>query len=250
MRKKVIEFLLKLKKLLEDKFHQYNEHLPFFIALILALIIVVGGINIFIDLTNTMHADGLVKYDSRITSFITSFRTPQLNKIFQFITHIGDFYGYLIIATLSTLLFFLKFKNWRYVFEIFFVLIISGLSNVALKQVINRARPDAEHLVSVESLSYPSGHAMSAIAFYGFLIYLLYNTKMNKWLKTGLILFSGLLILAIGISRIYLGVHYPSDVAGGFIAGFIWVIFCIILFHLIDLLRKRRQKLRMKTTEK
>lgn len=249
MRKKVIEFLLQLKKLLQEKFHQYNEQLPFFIAIFIALIIVVGGINIFIDLTNSMHSDGLVKYDSKITNFITSFRTPQLNKILQFITHVGDFYGYLIIATLSTLLFYFKFKNWRYVFEIFFVLIISGLSNVALKQVINRARPDAEHLVSVESLSYPSGHAMSAIAFYGFLIYLLYNTKMNKWLKTVLILLSGFLILTIGISRIYLGVHFPSDVAGGYIAGFIWVIFCIILFHVIDLLRKRRKKLKMSTKE-
>jgi membrane-associated phospholipid phosphatase len=128
------------------------------------------------------------------------------------------------------------------VLEIVFVLAISGLANVALKQVINRARPDAEHLVSVATLSYPSGHAMSAIAFYGFLIYLFYNFKLNVWVKTLTILILGLLILAIGISRIYLGVHYPSDIAGGYIAGFIWVIFCIVLFHVIDLLRKRRRK--------
>ncbi len=249
MRKKIIQFLLKIRKLLQEKFHQYNEHLPFIITLFIVLILVVLGINIFITLTETLHSDALAKYDSRITEFIISYRTPGLNKFLQFITEVGDFYGYLVIAILSTIIFYIKFKNWRYVVEIFFVLIVSGLSNVALKQVINRARPDAEHLVSVATLSYPSGHAMSAIAFYGFLIYLVYTFKLKAWIKTGLILLFGFLILAIGISRIYLGVHYPSDVVGGFIAGFIWVIFCIVLFHIIDLLRKRRKNRKVQITD-
>jgi undecaprenyl-diphosphatase len=96
-----------------------------------------------------------------------------------------------------------------------------------------------EHLVSVATLSYPSGHAMSAISFYGFLIYLLYGFNMNKWIKWGIISLISLLILTIGISRIYLGVHFPSDIAGGFIAGLIWVSFCILIFNIIDLLRRK-----------
>lgn len=239
MRKQVTQILVKVKQFLQDKVSQYNERLPFIITIIVALIIVVAGINLFIELTNTLHSDVLSKYDSAVTDYITSYRSPPRNKFMQFITEVGDFNGYVIMTTLSTIIFYFLFRNWRYVFEILFVLIVSGLSNVALKQVINRARPDAEHLVSVASLSYPSGHAMSAISFYGFLIYLIYNLRLNRWLKTGLIIIFSLLILAIGISRIYLGVHYPSDVAGGFIAGFIWVVFCVILFHVIDLLRKR-----------
>ncbi|HSI68999.1 MAG TPA: phosphatase PAP2 family protein [Gillisia sp.] len=242
MRKQIIQIVLNLRTLLREKFHQYNEQLPFLIMIILALIIVVGGINLFVDLTNTLHTDALAEYDRKITDYVTSFRTPQLNKFFQFITEVGDLNGYIVLTALSTIIFWLIFRNWRFVLEIVFVLAISGLANVALKQVINRARPDAEHLVSVATLSYPSGHAMSAIAFYGFLIYLFYNFKLNVWVKTLTILILGLLILAIGISRIYLGVHYPSDIAGGYIAGFIWVIFCIVLFHVIDLLRKRRRK--------
>lgn len=212
--------------------------------IVLALIIVVGGINLFVELTNTLHTDALAKYDNKVTEFVISYRNPQLNKFFQFITEIGDLYGYIVLTALSAIIFYVIFKNWRFVLEIVFVLAISGLANVALKQVINRARPDAEHLVSVATLSYPSGHAMSAIAFYGFLIYLFYNFKLNVWVKTLTILTLGFLILAIGISRIYLGVHYPSDIAGGYIAGFIWVIFCIVLFNVIDLLRKRRRKRR------
>lgn len=242
MRKQIIQIVLNLRTLLREKFHQYNEQLPFIIMIILALIIVVGGINLFVDLTNTLHTDALEEYDRKITDFVISYRTPGLNKVFQFITEVGDLNGYIVLTAISAVLFWIVFKNWRFVLEIVFVLAISGLANVALKQVINRARPDAEHLVSVATLSYPSGHAMSAIAFYGFLIYLFYNFKLNVWVKTLTILILGLLILAIGISRIYLGVHYPSDIAGGYIAGFIWVIFCIVLFHVIDLLRKRRRR--------
>lgn len=246
MRKQIIQIITEFRALLRDKFHQYNEQLPFFILLLFSLILVVGAINLFIELTETLQSDTLARYDAKITDFFISYRSENLTPFMQFITHVGDFYGYLIISAVSTLLFYLKFKNWRYVIEIFFVLIVSGLSNIALKQVINRARPDAEHLVSVASLSYPSGHAMSAIAFYGFLIYLIYNINLNRWFKATIILIFGLLILLIGISRIYLGVHYPSDIAGGFIAGFIWVLFCIVLFHIIDLLRTRRKNRKLK----
>lgn len=241
MRKKIVEALVKLRIFLREKFDQYNFQLPFIIAFIISFIIVVVGINVFVDLTENLHTEAFLEFDRRVTEYVISFRTPTLNKIFQFFTFVGDLYGYLIITAISTVFFYLKFRNWRFVLEMIFVLAISGLANLALKEVINRARPDAEHLVSVATLSYPSGHAMSAIAFYGFLIYLFYNFKLNKWLKTVIILLLGLLIFVIGLSRVYLGVHYPTDIVGGFIAGFIWVIFCVILFHLIDLLRKRRR---------
>lgn len=242
MRKQIIEALIQLRKLFQEKFHQYNSKLPFIITILIALFLVVGGINLFIDLTETLHSDFINRFDRRITDFVISFRNPQLNNIFQFITDIGDLQGYLIVTALIAIFYYWKFKNLKLIGEIVFVAIVSGLSNIALKQVINRARPDAVHLVSVETLSYPSGHAMSAMAFYGFLIFLVYNFKLNKVLKTVLIIIFIFLIAAIGVSRIYLGVHFPSDVAGGFIAGFIWVIFCIVLFHVIDLFRKRRKR--------
>lgn len=248
MRKQVIHVLIEFKKILQEKFHQYNDQLPFIIAIFVALIFVVGGINVFIDLTEILHSKAITRFDRNVTDFIISFRSPELNKIFQFITDLGDVYGYIILTALCAIGFYLRFKNWRYVLEMLFVMIVAGLSNLALKQVINRARPDAAHLVAVETLSYPSGHAMGAIAFYGFLIYLFYNFKMNSFLKIAIILIFSFLILAIGISRVYLGVHYPSDIVGGFIAGFIWVIFCVILFQVMDIFR-RRKRLRQELKE-
>ena len=242
MRKKIIDFLRKLESILRNKFHQYNHKLPYIISIILALIIVVVGINVFVGLTNTLNSDLIAKYDAAVTKYVISFRTPLLNKILQFITNLGDLYGYIIVTTICSLFFYFKFKNWRYVAQLVFVIIISGLSNLALKEVINRARPTAEHLVSVETLSYPSGHAMSATAFYGFLIYLCYFLDINKWLKGGIIILCSFLIVSIGISRIYLGVHFPSDIAGGIIAGTIWVMFCVLVFNIIDLFRREEER--------
>ena len=241
MRKHIYEFVKNAQEFIYNKFNQKDSKWPYFLLIFFLLIVVVVGINIFIELTDGLTSKMLINYDSAITDYIISYRSPGLNKFMQFVTNIGDIYGYLILASVFTIFFYLKFKNWRYVIEMVIVLGMAALSNTALKRVINRARPDALHLVSVETLSYPSGHAMSAIAFYGFMIYLCFTLISEKWLKFGLIIFFGFLILAIGISRIYLGVHYPSDIAGGYIAGFIWVVFCIAVFHIVDLFRRKEE---------
>ena len=117
------------------------------------------------------------------------------------------------------------------------ILISSSLLNTGLKNWIGRPRPLNElHLVEVNSLSYPSGHAMSAMAFYGFIIYLTYKYVENPAYRFILIPVTTLLILAIGASRIYLGVHYPSDVAAGLLAGLIWLIVCILIFRVFHFL--------------
>lgn len=233
---------------LRKKLSGKNENLPYYILIFSALVIFVLGLNFFIELTDSLTGRSLKDYDRTVTDFIISFRTPGLNKYFQFITDAGDLYGYIIATAIAAVFFFLKFRNWKIILELLSVTILAALSNIALKRVINRARPDIEHLVVVESLSYPSGHAMSAMAFYGFLIYLSFRIKMAKWLRTLFCFLCVFLILGIGISRIYLGVHFPSDVLGGYMAGLIWIAFCVILFNIIDLLRKRKSRV-LKTEE-
>ncbi|WP_424493578.1 phosphatase PAP2 family protein [Salinimicrobium sp. GXAS 041] len=229
-----IEFLRK-------KFSRENEELSFYLIILISFVIFIVGMNIFVELTEEVTGNSMENFDQTVTEYVTSFRSPGLNSFFIFITDLGDVYAYLVAMILVTIFLFVKLRSWKFIFQLLGVLILSALSNIALKKVFNRARPDQEHLVVIESLSYPSGHAMSAMAFYGFLIYLLYQVKMTKWIRFSLSLLFSLLILAIGTSRIYLGVHFPSDVAGGFVAGLIWVAFCIVLFNIIDLLRKRNR---------
>lgn len=238
MRHALYEFIKKLRAILVGKFHQYNLTLPYVIIVVIALIVVIGGINLFIELTEQLKTDVLAGYDQQITDFVISYRNPNLTKYFIFVTEVGDLYGYLVVLTIMIVLSIFVFKKWKYVIQTTIVLVLSGVSNLILKRFIDRARPGIEHLVSVETLSYPSGHAMSAMAFYGFVIYVLYRFKINTFLKVIAIIILVMLIFSIGISRIYLGVHFPSDIVGGYIAGFIWVIFCILLFELIVVFRR------------
>lgn len=238
MRTTLVKFIKRLKAILASKFRQYNQKLPYIITATIGLIIIVGCINLFIELTENLKTEVLADYDTRITQYIVAFRKPALTRYFLFVTILGSFYGYLVVCTICALAFNFVFKSWKYLAQTMMVLLLASVSNVTLKRFIDRARPGLEHLVSVETLSYPSGHAMSAMAFYGFLIYLFYKFKINKLLKTASIILLIILILSIGISRIYLGVHFPSDIVGGFIAGFIWVIFCILIFNTMELFRR------------
>tara|TARA_R110000744_G_scaffold45528_7_gene101046 strand:+ start:1069 stop:1806 length:738 start_codon:yes stop_codon:yes gene_type:complete len=238
MKQTLFSLIKTLREFLANKLNQYNTTLPYVITVIVVLIVVVGGINLFIELTETLKTDLLATYDTTITDYVISYRSPNLTSYFKFMTNVGDVYGYLIVLVIFLLLSLLVFKRWKYVVQATLVLALATVSNMMLKRFIDRARPGIEHLVSVETLSYPSGHAMSAMAFYGFLIFLVTKFKIHKIIKYALIAILILLILSIGISRIYLGVHFPSDIAGGFIAGFIWVVFCVLVFDLIELFRK------------
>lgn len=242
MRNFTKKHLHKAASFLRDNLSRKNENFSFYLLILISLIVFVAGINFFVELTDSLSGTSLKSYDRAVTDYIISFRTPGLTSFFQVLTDAGDFYGYLVATALATIYFFLKFKNWKIIIQLLVVTILASLSNIALKRAINRQRPEIEHLVVVETLSYPSGHSMSAMAFYGFLIYLCFRIKMNRGLRAFLVSLFVFLILGIGISRIYLGVHFPSDVLGGFTAGLIWVAFCVVLFNLIDLIRKRKQR--------
>lgn len=230
--RKVIDYV---RQLLVSNYRRIDEKLPYIITVIVGLIIVVIGINLFVELTDKLSTETLAHYDKVITDFFITRRTQALTNYFVFVTNVGDVNGYLIVLAICLILSIFIFKRYKYAWQIPLVLALSAFSNVMLKRFVDRARPGIEHLVSVETLSYPSGHAMSAMAFYGFLIYLFYRFSMKPILKFFAIAVLVILILSIGISRIYLGVHFPSDIVGGYIAGVIWVVFCVLLFDTIDL---------------
>lgn len=238
MRKQLIEFLKGLKRFLQEKYNRPGTKLPYIITAILATFVVVGCIVLFVKLTQQTMSELLKDYDTAVSEIVWSYKSPVLTDYLIAMTEIGDVMGYVIVFGLIIIIFLSVFKNWKYIAQLTLVLVLALSSNVLLKQIINRSRPLGEHMVTVKTLSYPSGHAMLSMAFYGFLIYLVIQFKLKKTIKAILISLSIILILSIGISRIYLGVHYPSDVLGGYLAGFIWMIFCVLIFNLIKIFRR------------
>ena len=154
-----------------------------------------------------LRAD-ILGYDLISSFLISDFATP----IAKLITNFG---GALVLIG-TTVILVISIKNRRIGISIIANLgIVTGL-NIVLKQIVQRPRPTEYRIVNETGYSFPSGHSMVSMAFYGFLIYLIYKYVKNKYLKIGLITFLSILIISIGISRIYLGVHYTSDVMAGF----------------------------------
>ena len=115
-------------------------------------------------------------------------------------------------------------KNKKIGIQIWANLGISTLLNQMLKYIVQRPRPTEFRIIEESGYSFPSGHSMVSAAFYGFIIYLIYKNIKNKYIKWSLMSILSILIILIGTSRIYLGVHYTSDVLAGFLISISYLI--------------------------
>ena len=157
--------------------------------------------------------------DTAMYNLIIKLMSAGTTAFMIFISHLGSA---VVLITLA-IAFILLLKNKKDARCIALNLILVFLLNRILKFIIARPRPEILRLVPEEGYSFPSGHAMVSMGFYGFLIYLIYTKIKNKKVKYPLIIFLSLLILTMGISRIYLGVHYFTDVIGGFAIAIIYL---------------------------
>lgn len=112
--------------------------------------------------------------------------------------------------------------------------------NLLLKELFRRERPELHRLIEEGGYSFPSGHSMASFLFYGMVAVFLYLFVVSRLAKLGIVLAAVILIACVGASRIYLGVHYPSDVLAGYAAGGAWLVLCLLGMHLV--LERRRAK--------
>lgn len=153
-----------------------------------------------------------------------------LTAFFISISKLGDTSTFMAVFFLAAAYFFLRYRNKWQVFLLFVSLLGAWLLNSLVKWLIQRPRPELEYLIEASGYSFPSGNAMVSIAFYGMIAYLLWRHRGNHLLATLLPIAIGLIILLIGLARIYLGVHYPSDIVAGFALGGAWLLTAILLF--------------------
>ena len=168
---------------------------------------------IFLELVLDVFQKEIMTKDVLGYKFISTYLiSDNITPIAKVITQMG---GAIVLITITTAL-LLFLKNKKIGIAIAFNLIVATVLNLVLKNIVQRPRPTEYRMINETGYSFPSGHSMVSMAFYGFLIYLIYKQVENKKVKWGLIIALSILIVTIGISRIYLGVHYTSDVLAGF----------------------------------
>lgn len=164
--------------------------------------------------------------DERILLAIRRLHTPLLDQAMLGITFIGD-PAVLIVACIGIAIWLLRLRQRSEATTLAIAAIGALGLNLLLKQLFSRARPMLwERIVDVGQYSFPSGHAMVSLVIYGFIGYLL-ATRFRRY-RVWIVSLTVLLIIAIGFSRMYLGVHWPTDVAAGYAAGLVWLIACIL----------------------
>lgn len=185
------------------------------------------SILIFLVITSLLLKEQIHVFDNFIFSGIKRIRTEPLTIVFKFITFFCST-EFLLIATIAIMVFS---KNKKRAFYIALNVLICFLLNQGLKHVFLRPRPEDINLITEGGYSFPSGHSMVSLAFYGLFIYIIFHMRLKKYKRYLYCILLALLTLLIGISRIYLGVHYASDVLAGFAISMAYLIIYIKLFY-------------------
>lgn len=215
----------KLKKILPKS--KGKAPLILLIEILIGLILSASSFLVFIYITEDVLEKEGVFIDTALSHAAYSLRSPVLTGIMHAVSFLGNEF---IIITGGIIALFLIVKRHKREATFFFLTVFSGfLLNSLLKYLLKIPRPTIDPLYIEMFYSFPSGHAMNSFIFYGTLAYLTYHLTHNKKISLTVTFLSVILIFLIGFSRIYLGVHYPSDVIGGFLAGFWWLITVILI---------------------
>ena len=168
--------------------------------------------------------NGSKGFDTAIYNFVISFRCKFLDNYFKLITRFGNTNMVIIILGLM-ILFFRNKKGLVLTISTFSCVIVNSI----VKHIIRRKRPTVLHLIKQGGYSFPSGHTMVAICLYGYLLYLVRKNIKNDILKNTLSIILIILIISICLSRIYVGVHFATDVLAGVFLGL--TVFILVIYY-------------------
>ena len=185
--------------------------IPLFILVIILAIKIIYGQELIID---------KFAYDI----LVGKLRNPTLTHFMKLITKLSNTEFIVSLAAFFLLVFLYIIKNKKLAVTLTLNLIGVASLNQFLKAIFQRERPVGYRLIEMTGYSFPSGHAMVSMSFYGLLIYIIHRLFKNKKLKILLISLNVIIIILVGLSRIYLGVHYFSDVIAGYSISIIYLL--------------------------
>jgi len=210
------------------------------IFLVGGLLVALAGTGAFVALADEVHEGDTQGFDEAVIRWMEARHSPTLDAIMIEITALGTGTVVLMIVVIAGL--FLTLSDRKYSAILLIVATSGGiLLNGVLKLGFNRPRPSIfEPAVHAVSSSFPSGHAMSSAIVYGTVAYLAARLHRRRWARWLVMAFAFVLIVLISFSRMYFGVHYPSDVIAGVLIGLAWAAFCMAALEAIQRFRPRR----------
>jgi membrane-associated phospholipid phosphatase len=210
------------------------------IEIILLLGVFSAALFAFISIAQMIFKEKKEAFDQEAFNFLSG-RVSDINTdVMQVFTFLGT-HTFLIPANIILIAYFLFIKKHRwYSVKVPAVALSSLLLIFILKIIFHRDRPLSPLLEAAKGYSFPSGHATMSITFYGLIIFLVWQNEKNTWLKWVLTILLVLLIIFIGISRVYLRVHYASDVLAGFCVGLMWLVLSLWILRKIETYSRKK----------
>lgn len=192
------------------------------------LALIAGAGAVFVEMAEAMDAEEeLGAIDESFTGALRASIGPGWLLFFKGVTHLGDT-ATLVVLGVVVALWLLWRRHAPLAIGWSVALVGNGVLNPTLKRLFERVRPLHEHgLVREDGYSFPSGHSSGAVVAYGMLAYVLLRMLPARW-HLAVLLLTPALVFSIGSSRVFLQVHYPSDVLAGFASGTAWVVVCLL----------------------
>lgn len=214
--------------------------------------LIIGAILLilcFAALAWAYGAPNWIELNKTVGSNLYNFLGDGWISIFTVITNLGSGNIHYPLTGIFILYLWVR-KNYWIVALLLYNLIGVRQVNHLLKSIFEVARPELEHLVHAGYYSFPSGHSMNSMAFFGLIAFLLSRYILQSRVQSTLIWVSAaVLILLIGLSRVYLGVHYPMDVLGGFAAGGAWLLLSITIHSFLPIKERNTHRERQSDEE-
>jgi undecaprenyl-diphosphatase len=208
--------------------------------LTVGFIVAAAAVVVFVAVASAVRTGLTQQFDEATLRWLAEHRAPLMDQVMLDITALGTGLAPLMIVAVASVFLWLTQHRWS-VYVLLLGVLGGKLINTLLKAIFDRDRPSVvEWIADVRSPSFPSGHAMSAMVLYGSIAYLVARLEPTPRLRWVTWLFAGFMILAMGFSRMYVGVHYPSDVIAGFIAGLAWLTFVASTVSAIRFFANRR----------
>jgi membrane-associated phospholipid phosphatase len=189
---------------------------------------------VFLELLRDVIYQETSRADFWILAIVDFFRSASLNKIMLFFTYFGRWEIIMFGTFFVSVILYLQDKK-RYLFTLLFSVFFGQIIVLLLKDLIDRPRPDIIPAITIENtFSFPSGHVFIVMAFFGLIAFYLFRYFKEYWKKALVTVFAVLLVAIVSISRIYLGLHWPTDVLASLAAGGAWLSVMITSLEIRD----------------